>query len=85
MGTAEITLGGFYADTLLDEADLPLRMVGISHCFRTEAGTHGRESRGLYRVHQFSKVEISSSGMISFAQGMPGSESVFGIPFAVQV
>lgn len=58
VGTAEITLGGFYADTLLDEADLPLRMVGISHCFRTEAGTHGRESRGLYRVHQFSKVEM---------------------------
>jgi seryl-tRNA synthetase len=58
IGTAEITLGGLYADTLLDEADLPIRMVGISHCFRTEAGAAGRESRGLYRVHQFSKVEM---------------------------
>jgi len=58
IGTAEITLGGFYADTILDEADLPLRLAGLSHCFRTEAGTHGRESRGLYRVHQFSKVEL---------------------------
>jgi seryl-tRNA synthetase len=58
IGTAEITLGGIHADALLDEADLPLRMGGISHCFRTEAGSAGRESRGLYRVHQFSKVEM---------------------------
>jgi len=58
IGTAEITLGGLYADALLDEADLPIRMGGISHCFRTEAGSAGRESRGLYRVHQFSKVEM---------------------------
>jgi seryl-tRNA synthetase len=58
IGTAEITLGGLYADTLVDEADLPIRLAGISHCFRTEAGAHGRESRGLYRVHQFSKVEM---------------------------
>jgi seryl-tRNA synthetase len=58
IGTAEITLGGVHADALLDEADLPLRMGGISHCFRTEAGSAGRESKGLYRVHQFSKVEM---------------------------
>lgn len=58
IGTAEITLGGLYADTLLEEADLPLKLAGLSHCFRTEAGAHGRESRGLYRVHQFSKVEL---------------------------
>ncbi len=58
IGTSEITLGGIHADALLDEGDLPLRMAGISHCFRTEAGSAGRESRGLYRVHQFSKVEM---------------------------
>lgn len=58
IGTSEITLGGIHADALLDEADLPLRMAGISHCFRTEAGSAGRESKGLYRVHQFSKVEM---------------------------
>ncbi|MBW2494680.1 MAG: serine--tRNA ligase [Deltaproteobacteria bacterium] len=58
IGTAEITLGGINADSLLDEADLPLRMSGISHCFRTEAGSAGRESKGLYRVHQFTKVEM---------------------------
>jgi len=58
IGTSEITLGGIHADVLLDEADLPVRMAGISHCFRTEAGSAGRESKGLYRVHQFSKVEM---------------------------
>jgi seryl-tRNA synthetase len=58
IGTAEITLGGLNANALLDEADLPLRMAGMSHCFRTEAGSAGRESKGLYRVHQFSKVEL---------------------------
>ena len=58
IGTAEITLGGLCADSILDEADLPLKLAGISHCFRTEAGSHGRESRGLYRVHQFTKVEM---------------------------
>jgi len=58
VGTAEITLGGMLADTIVDEAELPIRLAGISHCFRTEAGAHGRESRGLYRVHQFSKTEM---------------------------
>ncbi|CAG1002958.1 seryl-tRNA synthetase [Myxococcaceae bacterium] len=58
IGTAEITLGGLYADAILDEDALPLRLAGLSHCFRTEAGAAGRESRGLYRVHQFSKVEM---------------------------
>ena len=56
--TAEITLGGLYQGQLLDEDALPLRLAGLSHCFRTEAGAAGRESRGLYRVHQFSKVEM---------------------------
>jgi len=58
VGTAEITLGGLHADAILAEADLPIRMAGISHCFRTEAGAAGRESKGLYRVHQFTKVEM---------------------------
>jgi seryl-tRNA synthetase len=58
VGTAEITLGGYCADRIFEETELPVRMVGISHCFRTEAGAAGRESRGLYRVHQFTKVEL---------------------------
>jgi seryl-tRNA synthetase len=58
IATAEITLGGTLADEILDEDDLPIRLAGLSHCFRTEAGSHGRASRGLYRVHQFTKVEM---------------------------
>lgn len=58
IGTSEITLGGMYADTILSEDELPLKLAGLSHCFRTEAGSHGRESKGLYRVHQFTKVEM---------------------------
>jgi seryl-tRNA synthetase len=58
VGTAEITLGGMLADEILDEDRLPLRYVGLSHCFRTEAGAAGRASKGLYRVHQFTKVEM---------------------------
>lgn len=58
VGTAEITIGGYHRDEILDESALPLKYVGLSHCFRTEAGSYGRESYGLYRVHQFSKVEM---------------------------
>ncbi len=58
IGTSEITLGGKYADTIFKEEELPLKVAGFSHCFRTEAGGAGRESKGLYRVHQFSKVEM---------------------------
>lgn len=58
IGTAEITLGGLHADEVLNAQQLPIKYVGISHCFRTEAGAAGRASRGLYRVHQFTKVEM---------------------------
>jgi seryl-tRNA synthetase len=58
VATAEITLAGSLAYEILDEERLPLRLAGLSHCFRTEAGSHGRASRGLYRVHQFTKVEM---------------------------
>ncbi|MEX2442061.1 MAG: serine--tRNA ligase [Alkalispirochaeta sp.] len=58
VGTAEITLGGYYAGESLDGSQLPVRMAGLSHCFRREAGAAGQFSRGLYRVHQFTKVEM---------------------------
>jgi seryl-tRNA synthetase len=58
VATAEITLAGMYAEQTLKAEDMPLRLCGISHCFRTEAGAHGRATRGLYRVHQFTKVEM---------------------------
>jgi seryl-tRNA synthetase len=58
VATAEIPLGGLLANQTVDAEQLPLRYCGISHCFRTEAGAAGRASRGLYRVHQFTKVEM---------------------------
>ena len=58
IGTAEITLGGYHCGDLLDSEALPIRLGGLSHCFRREAGAAGRSSRGLFRVHQFSKVEM---------------------------
>jgi seryl-tRNA synthetase len=58
VGTAEIPLGGYHAGEVLDEKDLPLKYLGFSPCFRTEAGSYGRVSYGLYRVHQFDKAEM---------------------------
>lgn len=58
VGTAEITLGGYHAGQILKEQELPIRMAGLSHCFRREAGAAGQFSKGLYRVHQFTKVEM---------------------------
>jgi seryl-tRNA synthetase len=51
VGTAEITLGGYYSNMILSKDNLPLRMAGLSHCFRREAGAAGQFSKGLYRVH----------------------------------
>ncbi len=58
IATAEITLGGALADQILEPAQLPIKLCGVSHCYRTEAGAGGRATRGLYRVHQFTKVEM---------------------------
>lgn len=58
VGTAEITLGGLYQNEIIPEDKLPIKMAGFSHCFRTEAGAAGKAQKGLYRVHQFSKVEM---------------------------
>lgn len=57
VGTAEVPLTAYRADEILDEAELPLRMVARSPCFRREAGAAGKDTRGLYRIHQFEKVE----------------------------
>jgi seryl-tRNA synthetase len=65
IATAEITLGGLLSGEILEAEQLPIKLCGISHCFRTEAGAGGRATRGLYRVHQFSKVEM-------FAFTLPG-------------
>ncbi|MDR2481527.1 MAG: serine--tRNA ligase [Spirochaetaceae bacterium] len=58
IGTAEITLGGYHAGDIILKEKLPVKMAGLSHCFRREAGAAGRFSKGLYRVHQFTKLEM---------------------------
>lgn len=58
IATAEIPLTGYHADEILDEKDLPLFYVGYSPCYRKEAGTYGKHTRGLFRVHQFNKLEM---------------------------
>lgn len=57
-GTAELLLGGVYMDEVVEESQLPIKMAAFSHCFRTEAGAAGAQTRGMYRLHQFSKVEM---------------------------
>ncbi len=58
IGTAEIPLGGYYAGQIVDFTEGPILMAGVSHCFRREAGAAGQYSKGLYRVHQFTKIEM---------------------------
>lgn len=57
IGTSEVTVCSFHKDEVLTAADLPKRYAGYSACFRREAGTYGKDTKGLYRVHQFEKVE----------------------------
>ncbi len=60
VGTAEVPLAAYHSGEILDPATLPLRYVGFSPCFRREAGTYGKDTRGIIRVHQFDKVEMFS-------------------------
>ncbi|MDQ4137384.1 MAG: serine--tRNA ligase [Actinomycetota bacterium] len=59
-GTSEVALAGYHADEILDVADGPLRYAGWSTCYRREAGSHGKDTRGIIRVHQFNKLEMFS-------------------------
>lgn len=60
VGTSEVALAAYHADEILEEGDLPLRYAGFSSCFRREAGAAGRDTAGIFRVHQFDKVEMFS-------------------------
>ncbi len=60
VGTSEVPLAAMHGDEIFDAGDLPLRYAGFSTCFRVEAGTYGKDTRGLFRVHQFDKVEMFS-------------------------
>src|SRR5438128_1470384 len=91
IATAEITLGGMHRDQILDELQLPIKYVGLSHCFRTEAGAPGRDTRGIYRVHQFTKVEMFAFCAPDQSEGIHQEllrieESIFqglGLPYQV--
>lgn len=91
VATAEITLGGLYADEILEPEQLPIKVCGISHCFRTEAGAHGRATRGLYRVHQFTKIEMfaftapeASDAMLEYLRDLEcGIFDALEIPYRV--
>src|SRR4030043_1263673 len=56
--TAEVPITNLYRNEILNEVDLPIKLVGYSACFRREAGSYGKESKGFLRVHQFNKVEM---------------------------
>ncbi len=58
VGTSEVPIAAYHSDEILDAAGLPLRYAAISPCFRREAGAHGKDTRGIIRVHQFDKVEM---------------------------
>ena len=60
VGTSEVPLAAFHMDEILDSSKFPLRYAGFSSCFRREAGTYGKDTRGIIRVHQFDKVEMFS-------------------------
>ena len=56
-GTSEPSLLAYYADTILEEKDLPVKLAGVSNCFRSEIGSYGKDTKGVYRIHEFTKVE----------------------------
>lgn len=58
IATAEVTMAGYHADEIFEESDLPKKYLAISHCYRKEGGAYGKYSKGLYRVHQFTKMEM---------------------------
>lgn len=91
IATAEVTLAGYHADQILSGKELPKKYAGYSHCFRVEAGSYGKYSKGLYRVHQFTKVEmfayINQEESEAMHQELLGLEEEFwqslGIPYRV--
>jgi seryl-tRNA synthetase len=91
IATAEITLGGLLMDEILPVDRLPLKLGGMSHCFRVEGGAYGRASRGLYRVHQFTKIEMFAFTAPEDSEAMHGEmlrveeeiNQALGIPYRV--
>lgn len=69
-GTAEIPLAGMFAQRIIPEKDLPVQVAGLGRAFRAEAGASGADTRGLYRVHQFSKVELFAVTRVDDSEAM---------------
>ena len=70
IATAEITMAGLHADEMFTPEQLPLKYAAVSHCFRKEAGAYGKYSKGLYRVHQFTKLEMFAYTLPSESEKM---------------
>ncbi len=83
VGTAEVSLTSYHAKEILKEADLPCRYMAWSSCFRREAGTYGKDTSGLYRVHQFQKIEQVIVGPADEAQSVKYHEEILGNAEAV--
>lgn len=77
IATAEMPLTGYHADEIIDEKDLPLKYAGLSPCYRKEAGTYGKHARGLFRVHQFNKLEMYAFTTAEASEAM--HETILGI------
>ncbi|KZF25264.1 seryl-tRNA synthetase [Xylona heveae TC161] len=87
-GTAEIPLAGMKANQVLDEEELPKKYIGVSRCYRAEAGARGVDTKGLYRVHEFTKVEMFAWTMpdepTDTDQGMSHSGKIFDEMISIQ-
>ncbi len=89
--TGEVPITNLYRDQLLEEADLPVKLCGYTPCFRREAGSYGKDNRGLNRVHQFEKVEMvriehperSEQAHLELLNHATGMLEVLGIPYRV--
>jgi seryl-tRNA synthetase len=91
IGTSEVSIMGFYADEILEQSQLPIKFIGFSPCFRREAGSHGKDTRGLIRVHEFYKLEqvvlceASHEESVRWHEWINGNTEVFieslGIPY----
>jgi len=81
VGTSEVPLAGLHMDEVLEPDELPLRYAGVSPCFRREAGAHGKDTRGIFRVHQFEKVELFS--LVAPEQGDDEHERILRTQLAI--
>lgn len=93
IGTAEVPVTSYHYDEILNEKDLPLHYCGISPCYRREAGTYGKDTKGLYRIHQFQKVEqvivcandpeVSAQNHEFITENSEGLVQALGLPYRV--